>query len=361
MYKQRDNEYHPPMSSDPTGSGTVFVAVAAAANQHGSNDSPFGAPAVAAGSRKRGRDIRGLERFRRVVYGEDGFRRLHAMVSRNPTLMYSPEGLDAARARVAERRQQQQQPQQGVHDGAAGVETEDVFALFEERRAAEKAETTAMTTTDMGDHAENRGEGTPAAPQLPSAAALRDDAELANYHHRQLDSFLRLLYEFNHVSFVKLPMDDTLQLLSRCGKEAVAHVVEYETQVRLKRQARLKELLELQEEKNALSQRRRTMEEAEEARQLAEAEERQAALDLFGLDAHNMLPEGSVGPCTPTDPTATTAVAEASLAAPSVHFAFPDMVKEEEEVKDTDLVETVVGAEMRLPLLGESDNEGGDE
>lgn len=51
-------------------------------------------------SRKRPKDIRGIDRFRQVVYGENGFRRLHAMVCREPVLMYPPPGVAEARRRV---------------------------------------------------------------------------------------------------------------------------------------------------------------------------------------------------------------------------------------------------------------------
>ncbi|KPI89703.1 hypothetical protein ABL78_1196 [Leptomonas seymouri] len=355
MYKQRDNEYYPPMTSDPSGSGIVSSTLAAPSNAINSDDSTninaFAGPAVAAGSRKRGRDIRGLERFRSVVYGENGFRRLHAMAERNPILMYPPEGIEEARARVAdrqreaqERRQQQLQPCSNPLGGDKGEE--DVFALFEERRAAEEQQDTLPgTALPEGASAE------PSAPlpqRLASLAALRNDEALAKSHHKQLDSFLRLVYELNHVSFVKLPMEDTLQLLSRCGKEAVAHVVEYETQLRLKRQARLRELAELQEEKNKLAKRRMAVEEAEEARLLAAAEQRQAELELLEPD-HT----------TDQQPSADGSVEVRSMhtraASPQVHFAFDEKVKEEADVKETDLVQTVVRADRRLPVVGEDE------
>lgn len=52
-----------------------------------------------------------------------------------------------------------------------------------------------------------------------------NEMELSKYHHKQLDTFIRLIYEFNQATFTKLPLNDTIQMLSRCGKEAVAHVM----------------------------------------------------------------------------------------------------------------------------------------
>ncbi|KPA76458.1 hypothetical protein ABB37_07778 [Leptomonas pyrrhocoris] len=362
MYKQRDNEYHPPMTSDPTGSGIVSSAFTAHTNSSSDDihNNVFAGPAVAAGSRKRGRDIRGLERFRSVVYGEDGFRRLHAMVARNPVLVYPPEGIEEARARVAGRLRAAQEQQQlqdrcnllsGGGTGKAEVE-EDVFALFDERRAAEQQQQQEDTlpSATLREAAQQPPLQQQQQQSLSSLAALRRDEELAKNHHKQLDSFLRLLYEFNHVSFVKLPMEDTLQLLSRCGKEAVAHVLEYETQVRLKRQVRLRELTELQEEANKLATRRMAAEEAEQARELAAAEQRQAELDLFGLDP-------ALDPLPQENADTNREVQERLAAAPQVHFALDEKVKEEEEEKDTDLVEATGNADVPLPVVRDDGDE----
>lgn len=262
MYKQRDNEYHPPMTVDPNGSGGRVMGLASPFGDAGGAPALEGS-AVAAGSRKRGRDIRGINRFRTVVYGEDGFRRLHAMVARNPILMYPPDGIDAARARVMARRAEL------ASAGPTGQpEEDDVFSLFEVRRRAEAA---------AGRDEEAEAEAHPPASSL---AAMQQDEELSTYHQKQLDTYLRLLYEFNHVTFVKLPMEDTLQLLSRCGKEALAHVMDFETQLRLQRQSRIRDLNELREEQAELEERRRAAEAEEQARLLLAAEQRQAELEL---------------------------------------------------------------------------------
>ncbi|KAG5509980.1 hypothetical protein GH5_07828 [Leishmania sp. Ghana 2012 LV757] len=282
ILKQQANKHHPPMTVDPSGSGaTASASLIGEAGMGGGAHSFDDGPAVAAGSRKRGRDIRGLDRFRNVVYGEDGFRRLHAMVARNPILMYPPEGIEEARARVSMRKAARENqlpsaPERHAHhrhpldDG-----DDDVFGLFAARRRAESAARPAAEAE--GESGQCASEQT---PPLSSLAAIRRDDELATYHHRQLDSFLRLLYEFNHIAFVKLPMEDTLQLLSRCGKESVAHVIEYEAQVRLRRQSRIRELSDLQRENAALEERRLAVEDAEHTRLVESAEQRQAELSL---------------------------------------------------------------------------------
>ncbi|KAG5483476.1 hypothetical protein CUR178_07797 [Leishmania enriettii] len=277
MPTQQANKHHPSMTVDPSGSGAAASAsLIGEAGIGGGAHSFDDGPAIAAGSRKRGRDIRGLDRFRNVVYGENGFRRLHAMVARNPIIMYPPEGIEEARARVSMRKaaRENQLPRapdrHPLDDG-----DDDVFGLFAARQRAESAARPAAEAE--GESGQCASEQT---PPLSILAAIRRDDELATYHHRQLDSFLRLLYEFNHVAFVKLPMEDTLQLLSRCGKESVAHVIEYEAQVRLRRQSRIRELSELRRENAALEERRLAVEDAEHTRLVESAEQLQAELNL---------------------------------------------------------------------------------
>lgn len=160
-------------------------------------------------SKKRPRDIRGIERFRQVVYSPDGFPRLHAMVQRNPVLMYPIVGVAEARRRVREYEQEVDK----IEPPAENMQDADLIELAQKRRRAEERTRSMSTST------------------APSHQVM----EAATYHHRQLDQLLKLVYEFNHVTFLKLPMTDTLQLLSRCGREAVAHLTEFEVQERLKR------------------------------------------------------------------------------------------------------------------------------
>jgi len=249
MFKHRDNVEHAPTFMDPQGQGITSTRLATAA----------GAP-DATTSRKRGRDIRGLDKFRSVIFSESGFPRLHAMVTRNPTLMYPPSGIEEARARLAAYAQQQKELSE---EDKLRKEDDGIWAMFEERR---RAADDGLDPTDPSRLAELSSE----------------DVALANYHHTQLDAFIRLLYEFNHTTLVKLPIEDTLQLLSRCGREAVAHVVEFEMHARMKREAQLRKLHSLKRERDNLQHRQTLAEEATEAALLAEAEDVQRALERMG-------------------------------------------------------------------------------
>lgn len=267
MFKHRDNVRYAPTTLDPNGNGFT-VQPETVGNQpplslidEAVSAAPTGGAAVvAAGSRKRRRDIRGIDRFRQVVYGENGFPRLHAMVTRNPMLMYPPEGIAAARARMAQRAREHPPPADGEDDA--------LWDLFEQRKRAEtEAEAGLLPSTSDA----------VAAPTTPPSSLV--DEELAQYHHKQLDAFLKLVYEFNHTTFVKLPMADTVQLLSRCGREAVAHVMEYEMHLRMQREGRLKELRTLHEEEEKLKKRRLDVELLLQSHELEVAEQRQRALE----------------------------------------------------------------------------------
>ncbi|RNE98394.1 hypothetical protein TraAM80_08797 [Trypanosoma rangeli] len=98
MFKHRDNVAHEPFSIDPQGSGAIMRAVSFGQEQRQQAGDIDNVPVAAA--KKRPRDIRGIERFRQVIYGEKGLPRFHAMIARNPILMYPPEGIGAARQRM---------------------------------------------------------------------------------------------------------------------------------------------------------------------------------------------------------------------------------------------------------------------
>lgn len=271
MFKHRDNIAFAPTMSDPTGTGVILQPTAAAA--------VVPAAPTAAGARKRGRDIRGLDRFRSVVFGENGFRRLHAMAERNPILMYPPDGTAEARQRHLQRLQAQQEELQkngacvvvrGPKERKFEADDEALWAMFDERRQAE------VDAEEAEPHAPpQQQQGMDQSPQHDAAK----DEQLATYHHKQLETLLRIVYEFNHTTFVKLPMQDTLSLLARCGKEAVAHVLEYETLLRMSREGKLRELKELKEMRDRLRERTARAREESEERALAQAERIQARLD----------------------------------------------------------------------------------
>lgn len=303
MFKHQSNVAFAATTIDPSGTGLHHLPAAG----------PAVATVATAGSRKRGRDIRGLDRFRQVIFGENGFPRLHAMAARNPTLMYPPEGIPEARQRVAMRQQQQPQADKGPgeldrtgrstgENGNGGrtvsgprdrpleADDEALWAMFDERRQAELDE--GVEDGSLGNHGSDPADGPQPAATLGSAApgegqsphwpdghSPAADEQLANYHHKQLEVFLRMLYEFNHATLVKLPMQDTLSLLARCGKEAVAHVLEREVQLRMAREGKLRELKELRDMREKLRKRTEQVRADSEERALAEAERRQAMLD----------------------------------------------------------------------------------
>lgn len=343
MFKHSDNLAHPAGTMDPTGMGyTTSASSARGGGSIGGSGSgiydvsapvttaappPAAAAVATAGGRKRGRDIRGLDRFRQVVYGDKGFPRLHAMATRNPVLMYPPEGIPDARQRhhLAQHLQRQREEEEeraskmakqsnsalnGGETAAAVVvgpqarsfvaDDEALWAMFDERKKAEleaeEAITAASAAINNFDPSLTTIVDPPSSLSGGGGGGVDDDhdheqalqrrynplqdEQLANHHHKQLDTFLRLLYEFNHTTFVKLPMQDTLALLSRCGKESVAHVLEFETQLRMAREAKLKELKELKDMKAALRQRAAAVVDEDEEWALAEAERVQAVLDL---------------------------------------------------------------------------------
>ncbi|EKF37615.1 hypothetical protein MOQ_002190 [Trypanosoma cruzi marinkellei] len=265
MFKHRDNMAHAPFSIDPQGSGTTTTTMKAVSfgqeqrQQHGDR---VNIPTAAA--KKRPRDIRGIERFRQVIYGEKGLPRLHAMVTRNPILMYPPEGIEAARMRMRMKCEEasvvshegRPERKKNSNDSHLLEGDEDVWAMFEERQAAEAS--VAPDGPPLQQSSGNETIASPsfaAAPAGTSAGGTTNDQELANYHRRQLDALMGIYYEFNHLTFMKLPIKDTLQLLQRCGKGAVAHVMEFEMQLRMQRETRLKELDAVAEEERELKRR----------------------------------------------------------------------------------------------------------
>ncbi|KAF5222637.1 hypothetical protein TcYC6_0102130 [Trypanosoma cruzi] len=262
MFKHRDNMAHAPFSIDPQGSGTTMKAVSFGQEQRQQHGDRVNVPTAAA--KKRPRDIRGIERFRQVIYGEKGLPRLHAMVARNPILMYPPEGIEAARKRMQKKceeasavsREGRPERKRNLNDSHPPEGDEDVWTMFEERQAAEtSAAPDGPPPQQSSGNETNAPSFFAAAPSGASVGGTTNDQELANYHRRQLDALLGIYYEFNHLTFMKLPMKDTLQLLQRCGRGAVAQVMEFEMQLRMQRETRLKELDAVAEEERELKRR----------------------------------------------------------------------------------------------------------
>ncbi|RNF13629.1 uncharacterized protein Tco025E_06118 [Trypanosoma conorhini] len=283
MFKHRENLAHEPFSIDPRGSGTTMRAVSFGQEQKQQSGDRSNAPVAAA--KKRPRDIRGIERFREVVYGEKGLPRFHAMIARNPIIVYPPAGIDAARRRMQKKREEAVvAPNEGrnagkknEHDPHPLEGDKELWAMFEERRAAEASATPNGSQVQQVTGSEAGLQSAAAAP-VDTSTGEKNDREVANYHHRQLDALVGLYYEFNHLTFMKLPMKDTLQLLQRCGREAVAHCLEFEMQLRMRRETRLKELDAVAEEERELKRRQVEAQEKLLEMQLQAAETRQRGI-----------------------------------------------------------------------------------
>lgn len=206
--------------------------------------------------KKRARDSRGIDKFRQIIYGDNGFRRLHAMVERNSTLMYPPANVRSAREIYLR--------EESLVDAALRREHPDTTDVI-----------------DLADVVERRRR------LEDMRSSMHENNKVANYHHKQLDCFLKLVYEFNHSSLQKLPMPDTLHMLSRCGREAVAHLTEFEMHARLKRLARIEEISKLSKEESNLAARHREAEALEVDEEMRRAEEqfRTTMESLAALDA----------------------------------------------------------------------------
>lgn len=193
---------------------------------------------------KRPRDSRGIDKFREIIFGDKGFPRLHAMVERSTILLYPP-------ANVEEQRQEFLKCQAQVDE-----------KFFSQLSCQELGE------TNVADVAEKRR-------RIESASLQRTiSTEEANYHHKQLECLLKIVYEFNHAALMKLPMNDTLQMLSRCGREATAHLTEFEMRKRLQRVARLDELAKLNKREEELKARQKVVDAATEQYELEVAEKK---------------------------------------------------------------------------------------
>lgn len=205
--------------------------------------------------KKRARDSRGIDKFKQIIYGEKGFQRLHAMAERSTVLMYPPKGVMEARHRYLLHQSRVDAALRAEMDRHAKEEDEiEVLDLVEKRRRLEERE-----------EQQRQRSSSPLSSEL--------NVEVANYHHKQLDCFLKMVYEFNHTTLLKLPMNDTLRMLSRCGREAAAHLTEFEMHARLKRTARLEELTALKKKETELQERQLAFEAAQEEMDIQLAEE----------------------------------------------------------------------------------------
>jgi hypothetical protein len=229
------------------------------------------------GLKKRQRDdaSSSLDRFKREIYGVNGFQRLMAMVERNPVIMYPPIGCAEARERAL-MLGLEAHPTDAANEpaGAAPVErfgdesaflnglgetdgdgrlsgpVQDELPLKAQgpKRNEEEADFLArlLALRESRQQQQQLNNSPPAAsaaaadePAAVPAASTVEFAELnetdkATYHRRQLSAFITTLYEFNHLTFSKMQMRDLLLQLLRC-KESYGHVSDFENRIRIER------------------------------------------------------------------------------------------------------------------------------
>ncbi|CBH17339.1 hypothetical protein, conserved [Trypanosoma brucei gambiense DAL972] len=297
MLKHRDNISYPPFTLDPNGVGVTTLGPGGAGKggqqiQSFDDVAPDGAPVAA--KRKRNRDIRGIERFKQVVYSEKGLSRFHAMILRNPILMYPPEGIDDARKIVLAERRGRGREKQRESGSVPRNGDDDVLAALGE--ITPSGDALAGSTIHLEDglplstegHREGNGTNTAErCPTLTNGIDVQSTEEiqrsnneaLANYHHQQLDTLVGLYYEFNHLTFSKLPMKDTLQMLRRCGRSCMPHVMEFEEKQRAYRSSKLEQLRTLEAEEKRLNRVTLELQEQRLQMELQEVEEEQTIIN----------------------------------------------------------------------------------
>ena len=188
---------------------------------------------------KRSRDVTSNSVFKDIIFGHDGLAMFLAMIQRNPIIMYPPN--DAVEQRELFLATQHDREEDHKNDG----EFTDVDKFFESRRNAEvRQEMEKMGSNQQPQHKETfqdvlkrvlaiqhpKGGAQMSSKRGASSISVNHAAASvsANYHHQQLDAFVATLFEFNHTSFLRLQLKDTLQLLARCGTEAKTHILELE-------------------------------------------------------------------------------------------------------------------------------------
>lgn len=216
------------------------------------------------GGQKRARDASGIDKFKQIIYGEKGFTCLHAMVERNPILMFPPRSVFTTRLEWL----RQQQSIDAAMQKQLKLSTASNVGSEESLRPI-----SSLEEVDILDLIEKRRRLETATASSSSCSFSTTKLEVATYHHKQLDSFLKLVYEFNHATLLKMPMHDTLRMLSRCGRESVAHLTEFEMRARLQREKKLDEMRKIRKRRVELEGERLEKEVAQEALELELAEE----------------------------------------------------------------------------------------
>lgn len=157
----------------------------------------------------KGKDPRSKRNFSHIIFGPNGISKLHAMVERSPLLMYPPKGVPAARKEALS--------EQMDVDTALEAALQDEDDVAEVEIASKRQRLEADLTAPMD----------------------QSRREVAQYHHKQLDCYLKLVYEFNHATMLKVPMSDTIHSLTRLGPEVLAHIEDFERPLRAAQARRL--------------------------------------------------------------------------------------------------------------------------
>lgn len=179
-----------------------------------------------------------------------GIQLFHAAVEANPVIMYPPEGVEEAREQLkllgalteaatpaVELGADMPSPVPQERTAVRGPEQVDIDQFLREledpsAQQSRPENASPPPTPQRGDHAKEQR-----TPRDPATVADRTGGsprleELATYHRTQLSALVALFYDFNHTQFVKLPVRQTVELLFRCGKEAYAHLADFENEER---------------------------------------------------------------------------------------------------------------------------------
>lgn len=241
---------------------------------------PQAATATAAAAKKRRRDISSLANFKHHMYTK-GIQDFYAAVEANPILMYPPAGVEEAREHLK---------LLGVlADTPGGAMAAGITPLPAHGGVSEAAEDTAekpphrrdpvdidqflreledpSAQQSSADHpppsptslaADPQAANTPAAKQsthhhLADAQQARELQAAATYHRTQLNALVAMFYDFNHTQFVKLPVKQTTELLLRCGREAYAHLSDFENEERNRKNRIISERMSSRKQKEQVA------------------------------------------------------------------------------------------------------------
>jgi hypothetical protein len=224
---------------------------------------PAPPPQAAAAAKKRRRDISSFGNFKHHMYMK-GMQSFHATIESNPVIMYPPTGIEEAREQLKFLGMLADTPAAPIPavaagDGSATPTAADEQPAPPQRREPVDIDQFLRELEDPSAQQSNEHPPPPSSPQADKSAAPaaaitpggqqqlhrflessegRVQTEKANYHRTQLNALVAQFYDFNHTQFVKLPVRQTVELLLRCGREAYAHLADFENEER-NRKARI--------------------------------------------------------------------------------------------------------------------------